>query len=234
MADERDLPPPPPAGSDMPPPPPKPRSALQDLLDRTRLETENETQRLMDGMRAKEDAEKRQAEAEEARKAAEARGRVEEERRKREESLKEFEARKRREEEAARQVREVRQEISVAQKAPPPKSKAPLFGGVVAVLAAAGVAAFLLIPRGEPAMLALDRPLDPARPGSVVSSAVPYGAKAMEQLSAAPDPQKVVAVMQPALYKAPAPEPRRAPTVAKPKPILDITTGILGGKKVVK
>jgi hypothetical protein len=234
MADDRDLPPPPPTGADAPPPPPKPRSALQDLLDRTRQETESETQRLMDGMRAKEDDERRKAEEDENRKASEARARVEEERRKREESLKEFEARKRREAEAIRQASEVRQEISVAQKAPPPKSQAPLFGGIAVAMVAAGVAAFLLIPRGEPAVLALDKPLDVARPGAVVATPVPFGAKAMEQLSSPPEPGKVVAILQPGLYKAPAPEPKRVAAPVKAKPILDITTGILGGKKIVK
>lgn len=238
MADHRDVPPPAPVGDDMPPPPPKARSVLMDILERTRDETETETARLMQSMRAKEDAEKHRVEEDEQRKAAEARVRVEEERRKREEALREYEERKRRKEAEAQVKAQVAQEVVEAVKAPPPKSRAPVFAGVAVVAVVIGILAFFLVPRGTPAVMALDKPLDTARPGMVLATPVPFGAKSMEQVSSAPNPEKVVAVMVPAAYKAPAPVAVRRgngnAAAAKPKPLINLTTGILGGKKVVK
>lgn len=236
MADQHDVPPPPGSGDDMPPPPPKARSVLMDILDRTRDETETETNRLMQSMRAKEDADKHRVEADEQRKAAEARGRVEEERRKREDALRDYEERKRRKVADAEVKVAVQQEAIEAAKAPPPKSKAPAYVGAAIALVAIGALVFFLVPRGTPAVMALDKPLETARPGLVVATPVPFGAKSLEQVSTAPNPEKVVAVMQPSPYKAPAPVVvhKGNGVAAKPKPLLNLTSGILGGKKVVK
>ncbi len=236
MSDEHDVPPPPVTGDDMPPPPPKARSVLMDILDRTRDETETETNRLMQTMRAREDAEKHRVEEDEQRKAAEARVRVEGERRKREDALRDYEDRKRRKEEDAQVKVQVQQEAVEAAKAPPPKSKAPVYAGVAISLVVIGALAFFLVPRGTPAVMALDKPLETARPGLVVTTSVPFGARSMQEVSTAPNPEKVVAVLQPAMYKAPAPVAVHKGNggAAKPKPLLNLTTGILGGKKVVK
>jgi len=207
-----------------------------DILERTRDETETETARLMQSMRAKEDAERARVEEEEQRKAAEARARVEEERRKREEALREYEERKQREEQARIAKAQPQPDVVSAAKAPPPKSKAPVYAGAAVAVVVVAALVFFLVPRGKPVEMTLDKPLEVARPGMVVATAVPYGAKAMEQVSSAPNPEKVVAVMQPAEYKAPAPVVRKGGRAAPaaPQPLIKLTDGILGGKKVVK
>lgn len=236
MIDDNDVPKVPTTVEDMPPPPPKARSVLMDILDRARDESENETARLMQSMKAKESADRHRVEEEEQQKAAEARGRVEVERRKREDAMREYEERKvRKEVEAAAKVQQAQEVVTVV-KAPPPKSKAPVYFGVAAAVVVIAALIFFLVPRGTPATMVLDRPLDTARPGMVLSTPVPFGAKSMEQVSGAPNPEKVVAVMRPAPYKASAPVAVRKGNggAAKPKPLLNLTSGILGGKKVVK
>jgi len=233
-----DLPPPPPERTPEPPlpPPPPPRATmgLKDILERARQESEAESRRLMEEQRRREEEEARQAQADASRKAEEARLRAEVERQRLEAALREYEERQRQQKEAAGKPAAPQPTASVSIVAK--KSLTGMVVGVAASLAVAGaLLAFLLWPRGEPVPFPTDRLPETARPGTVIQTPVPYGAKALAQTRTTPEPAKVVDKVRPAPYEAPAPQVHR-PSGGQPrgKPILDLNTGILGGgKKVV-
>lgn len=234
-----DLPPPPPdRPPDPPPPPPAPPKAtmgLKDILERARQESEAESRRLMEEQRRREEEEARRAQAEAARKAEEARLRGEAERQRLEAALRDYEARQRQQKEAAERpaVVPVATSVSMAAK----KSRTGMVVGVALSLVVAGaLVGFLLWPRGELPPFPTDRLPETARPGTVIQTPVPYGARSLAQTRTIPDPAKVVAVVRPAPYEAPAPVVRTGPRggEVRKKPVLDLNTGILGGgKKVV-
>jgi len=207
---------------------------LKDILERARQESEAESRRLMEEQRRREEEENRRAQAEAARKAEEARLRAEAERQRLEAALRGYEERQRQQKEAVEKPAAPLPtgSVSIAAK----KSRT---GMVVCVAASMAVAAallgFLLWPRGEPAAFPTDRMPETARPGTVIQTPVPYGARSLAQTRTTPDPAKVVALVRPAPYEAPAPQVRRVPGgEAKKKPILDLNIGVLGGgKKVV-
>jgi hypothetical protein len=224
---------------ELPPDVPKARSVLMDLLEQARVESETETARLMETMKSREEDERRKAGDEEVRKAAEARARVDEERRKREEAIRSYEERKKKKEEAAKVAADGPAVVSAARPEEKPSSKVGVFVGIfAALLIVGGLAAWVLMPRHEPPSMALDRPVDMARPGSVISTPIPYGPVTVASIGEAVPAEQVVAVLVPEKYEVAPPEPR-APAVrrgapAKPKPLINIQTGIFGGKKVVK
>jgi hypothetical protein len=248
LIDATDAAEPPDTPDELPPePPPKTRSVLMDILDRAKSDTEAETGRLMEGLKAREEAERLAREDEERKRAEEARKRVEEERRKREDALKEYEARKQREaEEKARAAMPPPPvAATVEQPKPKPKSKAPLFVALGVAVAAGGFAAWWFsVPHGEPVAFALERAPDTARPGAFQTEPVPYGAKTVGADAAPMAPERVVAIHAPEKYQAAPPvaangEPKRgggkkrggaAKTESEGLGI-KIQTGILGGGK---
>lgn len=222
---------------DMPPEPPKARSVLMDILDRAKDDTEAETAKLMSSLREREEEEKQRTLDEEKKKAEESRLKVEAERQKREAALKEYELRKAREAEEERMQAELQKEAEH----PPQeeKSRAPLYAAVAVVLiAAVGAGVWLLMPKEPPVTFRLGAPMATARPGAFQAEAVPFGPATVVLGGQVIPPNKLVMVMKPRKYEAPAPKPKRVRKPSKKTgpatPRIRIQTGILGGKKVIK
>jgi len=220
---------------ELPPDVPKARNVLMDFLERSRAEIEDEGARLMEKLKAKEEEERQRREEEEAAKAAELRAIVEEERRAREEAERAYEQRKERKAREAEQRAAAAKVVTVA--APEPKkSKAGIFITLGVGLAAGAVAVFFLMPKPVPVTMTLDRPFDTARPGTVLATPLPYGPKAIPDAGKPWDPELLVARFQVAKYEAPEPAPvvRKTTRSSSPKPLVNIKSGILGGKRVIR
>lgn len=242
-----------------PPPPPSPTSSmkafdlpplhagdghaqgkgnvLKGILERTQQEAEKEAARLMDSLKVQQDAQRMAREEEDRRKAAEARAKVEEERRRREAALKEYEDRQRRKEEAerARTAPAPRETISMqASKG----GKGWLVGLVVAVvlLGGGGFAGWKIMSMVAPTAFNVDSPIERVRGGTIVTTPVVYGPSTLK-LARSVDAELLVAGVAPARYEAEAPAPVVKKTGKAPqqeKKIINIRTGILGGKKVIR
>lgn len=225
-------------GSELPPEPPKSKSVLMDILERAKQDTENETAKLRSSLREREQEEKQRKLEEEQIRAKESRQRVEEERKKREAALQEYENRKAREAEDERM--RIAMEDEAARPQQPEKSRTPQFVALAAVLVAAvGVGAWFLFPKGEPEFFRLDQPAAKAKPGLFERQAVPFGPATLVASSGVIPPNKLVMVMKPRKYEAAAPKPKRVRKSVKSSnktstPRIRIQTGILGGKKVIR
>lgn len=224
---------------ELPPDVPRSRNVLLDILERNRAQIEDEGARLMEDLKAREDEERRRREEDEARKAAELRARVEEERRLREEAERAYEDRKARKAKEAEAKARPAPVVGAALPQPEKKRGIGVFVGVGVALVAAGTAAVLLLmPQAMLPSMDLDRPLDTARPGSVVATPLPYGPQSIADAGRVAAPEVLVARIQVAKYEPPAPAPviqagpRRGP--AAPKPLINIQEGILGGRRVVR
>jgi hypothetical protein len=225
---------------ELPPDVPRARNVLLDILEQNRAQIEDETARLMDDIKARDESDRQRRDEEERLKAAELRARVEEERRLREEAERAYEERKARQ--AAQADVKARPAAVVGAALPVPEKKrgAGLFIGVaVFLLAVIGVAGYLFMPRPTLATMDLDRPLDTARPGAVVATPLPYGPTAVADAGWVPAPEVLVARVAAEKYEPPEPEPvvpkkRGRVRSTKPKPLIDIQEGILGGRKVVR
>ena len=221
---------------ELPPDVPKARNVLMDFLERSRAEIEDEGARLMEKLKAKEEEERQRREEEEAAKAAELRAIVEEERRAREEAERAYEQRKERKAREAEQKAAAAKVVTVAVPEPK-KSKVGIFVTLgIVLVAGAAVAVFFLMPRAEAVSMALDRPFDTARPGTVLATPLPYGPKAIPDAGKPWDPELLVATFQVANYEAPEPAPvvRKTTRSSSPKPLVNIKSGILGGKRVIR
>ncbi|HOA13731.1 MAG TPA: hypothetical protein PLB35_08905 [Myxococcota bacterium] len=241
-----------------PPPPPSPTSSmkafdlpplhvgeghaqgkgnvLKGILERTQQEAEKEAARLMDSLKVQQDAQRMAREEEDRRKAAEARAKVEEERRRREAALKEYEDRQRRKEEAER-----------ARTAPAPHETVSMQaskGGrgwivglavAVVVLGGGGFAGWKIMNMVSPTAFNVDSPIERARGGAVVTTPIVYGPSTLK-LARSVDAELLVAGIAPAKYEAEAPAPvvRKTGKAPQEKKIINIRTGILGGKKVIR
>lgn len=225
---------------ELPPDVPRSRNVLMDILEQNRAQIEDETARLMGDIKARDESERLRREEEERQKAAELRARVEDERRLRDDAERAYEERKARKVAQAEAKARPASVVGAALPVPEKKRGVGLFIGISLVLVAAiGVAGYLLIPRAPLATMALDRPLDTARPGAVVATPLPYGPKAVADVGRVPDPEVLVARVAAEKYEPPAPEPvapkkRGRVRTTKPKPLIDIQEGILGGRKVVR
>ncbi len=228
-----------PEGDEVPPEPPKARSVLMDILERAREDTASETARLMDSLREREEEERRRREEEERRKAEEARRLVEEERRKREAALREFEERRARKEAEAKAAAEAAKAPTQAQ-ASVQKSRSGLWVAIgVAGVAVAAVVAWLIVPRGEPVAFPSGRLVEVARPGQFVTTPAVIGPAALATTEEPIPPERLVLAVTPRKYEPKPPKPAgQGRRVAVPReevtPRIQIQTGILGGKKVVK
>lgn len=221
---------------ELPPDVPKARNVLMDFLERSRAEIEDEGARLMEKLKAKEEEERQRREEEEAAKAAELRAIVEEERRAREEAERAYEQRKERKAREAEQKAAAAKVVTVAVPEPK-KSKVGIFVTLgIVLVAGAAVAVFFLMPRAEAVSMTLDRPFDTARPGTVLATPLPYGPKAIPDAGKPWDPELLVARFQVAKYEAPEPAPvvRKTTRSSSPKPLVNIKSGILGGKRVIR
>jgi hypothetical protein len=254
-----DVPPPQP---DMPPPPPPPpprtprpfdlpplkiggddsksagssKSVLQGILERTRTEVETETVALMDSLKVQQDSQKLAREEEERQKAVEARARVEEERRKRDASMREYEERQKRKEEAERGA-DAAVIAPVHVEEPKKSSKGGIIAAVVVVVLAIGAGIFWYVtPKAEPVVFNVDTSIARARPGMVLAAPVNWGPSSLRTAKVV-DPVRLVGVVVPERYVE-APKPVAAKKVAAkavaPKKLINVRTGILGGKKVVR
>ncbi len=228
-----------PEAEELPPEPPKARSVLLDILERAKEDTESETARLMESIRAREEEERRKREEEERRKAEEARRRVEEERRKREVALREFEERRARKEAEAKAAAEAAKAATVAQ-APVKKSRAGLWAGVgVGGVAVAAVVVWLVLPKGEPVAFPSARLVEVAKPGQFVTTPAVFGPAAEASTDQPIPPERLVLAVVPRKHEPKTPKPAgNGKRVTAPReertPRIQIQTGILGGKKVVK
>ncbi len=236
-----DMNPPDVSPEELPPDVPRARNVLLDILERNRAQIEDESARLMDDIKARDDDERLRREEEERQKAAELRTRVDEERRRREEAEQAYEDRKARKAiEAEAKARPVATVVGAALPVPEKKRGLGLFIGLVVILlAGGGVAGYLLMPQASLPTMDLERPLDTARPGSVVATPLPYGPTAIADAGRVPAPEVLVARIAVQKYEPPAPEPvapkaRRRSAPSKPKPLIDIQEGILGGRKVIR
>ena len=221
---------------ELPPDVPKARNVLRVFLEWSRAEIEDEGARLMEKLKAKEEEERQRREEEEAAKAAELRAIVEEERRAREEAERAYEQRKERKAREAEQKAAAAKVVTVAVPEPK-KSKVGIFVTLgIVLVAGAAVAVFFLMPRAEAVSMALDRPFDTARPGTVLATPLPYGPKAIADAGKPWDPELLVARFQVAKYEAPEPAPvvRKTTRSSSPKPLVNIKSGILGGKRVIR
>lgn len=225
---------------ELPPDVPRARNVLLDILERNRVQIEDETARLMEDMKARDEDERRRREEEERQKAATLRARVDEERRLREEAERAYEDRKaRKAAEAEARARPAATVVGAALPEAQKKRGAGAFLAVAAVLVAAvAAAAFLFWPKTMLPSMDLDRPLDTARPGSVVATPLPWGPAAIADVGRAPAPEVLVARVAAAKYEPPAPMAAPKPGGPRksggPKPLIDIQEGILGGRKVVR
>lgn len=224
---------------ELPPDVPRARNVLLDILEQNRVQIEDETARLMEGIKARDESERVRREEAERQRAAELRARVEEERRLREEAERAYEERKARK--AAQVEAKARPPVVIgaALAVPEKRRGAGLFVGIAVVLVAAiGVAGYLLMPRVPLASMELDRPLDIARPGAVLATPLPYGPTAVVEAGRVASPEVLVARVAADKYEPPAPEPvapkTRGGRTTRPKPLIDIQEGILGGRKVVR
>ena len=225
---------------ELPPDVPRARNVLMDILEQNRAQIEDETARLMEGIKARDESERVRRDEEERQKAAELRARVEDERRLREEAERAYEERKARKVAQAEAKARPAMVVGAALPVPGKKRGFGLFVGIALVLVAAiGAAGYLLMPRAPVATMDLDRPLDTARPGAVVATPLPYGPTAVADAGRIPAPEVLVARVAAEKYEPPAPEPvapkrRGGGRTSKPKPLIDIQEGILGGRKVVR
>ncbi|HQC43668.1 MAG TPA: hypothetical protein PLC97_00355 [Myxococcota bacterium] len=222
---------------ELPPDVPKARNVLMDFLERSRAEIEDEGARLMEKLKAKEEEERQRREEEEAAKAAELRAIVEEERRAREEAERAYEQRKERKAREAEQKAAAARVVTTVAAPEPKKSKVGIFVTLgIVLVAGAAVAVFFLMPKPVPVTMTLDRPFDTARPGTVLATPLPYGPKAIADAGKPWDPELLVARFQVAKYEAPEPAPvvRKTTRSSSPKPLVNIKSGILGGKRVIR
>lgn len=257
VPDVPDLPPP---DSSPPPPPPPSRTAahkfdlppiggagsekssadkgkgvLKGILERTQEEAEKEAAKLMDSLKVQQDAQRMAREEEERRKAAEARARVDEERRRRDAALKEYEERQRRKE--AAETAKSGPAVSQTTTLPARKSSrawiVALVVGVVVV--AGGVVGWKLMSGPEPVAFLVDSPIERARGGSVVTTSIVYGPSTL-RMGRSVEAEALVAGITPEKYEAPAPAPviRKKRPPKKKEKLIEIRTGIIGGKKVVR
>ena len=149
---------------ELPPDVPRARNVLMDILEQNRVQIEDETARLMEGIKARDESERLRRDEEERQKAAELRARVEEERRLREEAERAYEERKARKVAQAEAKARPAEVFGAALPVPEKKRGVGLFVGVAVLLVAGiGVAGYLLVPRAQLATMALERPLDTAR-----------------------------------------------------------------------
>lgn len=255
-----DLPPPTPAGSSTPPPTPSGRTGgmkafdlpplhglsdghasadagkgvLKGILERSRDEVGNEAAALMGALKVQQDAQKLAREEEDRRRASEARARVEEERKKRDAALKDYEARQRVKEEAARPKVAPASTISMA--AQKKGGKGWIVAVVVAVIVAGGAIAWFVMPKVDPVTFAADSSVERARSGMILSAAVAWGPQTLRSAKT-PDVDVLVAAIVPAVYEAPAPAPvirKGGGGTPQNKKLIEIRTGIIGGKKVIR
>ena len=254
-----DVPLPPSPGFEPPPPPPPSRTSgmkafdlpplhaqsdgqagpdsakgvLKGILERSRDEVDNEAAALMGALKVQQDAQRMAREEEDRRRAAEARARVEEERRKREAALKEYDARQRAKEEAARPKVQVAATTSMA--AQKKGGKGWIVAVVVAVVAVAGAAVWFAVPRVAPVGFAADSNIERARSGMILSAPVAWGPQTLRPARNI-EVDVLVAAITPGVYEAPAPAPvvKKGGGAPQNKKLIEIRTGIIGGKKVIR